>query len=67
LDDIDPNFGVERAEQLMREYAYVAIQLDSLCYELEFYQPPATSVNGTVESNATEIELLVEGWSLGDG
>lgn len=57
MDDIDPKFGLERAEHLMREYAYIAVQLDSLCYELEFVQLLTdSSSNDTDTSNATSRE-----------
>lgn len=63
LGDIDPEFGTQRAESLMREYAYIAVQLDSLCYELEFTRlisGPSVSSNETDASNATSSETELD-------
>jgi hypothetical protein len=65
LDDIDPVFGTTQAEQLMRNYAYVAVQLDSLCYELEFYTfDSSSSSNDTEDISNTTYRKAVESTEL---
>ncbi|CAD5210397.1 unnamed protein product [Bursaphelenchus okinawaensis] len=64
LDDIDPEFGKEKATEIMRRYAYVAVQLEDVCTELE-----DNAVKSILEMNDTmsddALELVKHSGSIG--